>query len=58
MKAMDKAVQQFGGLDVLVNNASAISLTGKSSEFNITPSGPAMIGFLNFRYRGDYNEEV
>ncbi len=27
-KAVDSAVQQFGGIDILVNNASAISLTG------------------------------
>ena len=26
--AVDKAVEKFGGIDVLVNNASAISLTG------------------------------
>ncbi|XP_066471263.1 hydroxysteroid dehydrogenase-like protein 2 isoform X1 [Tiliqua scincoides] len=26
--AVDKAVQKFGGIDILVNNASAISLTG------------------------------
>ncbi len=26
--AVDKAVQRFGGIDILVNNASAISLTG------------------------------
>jgi len=27
-KAVDEAVQKFGGIDILVNNASAISLTG------------------------------
>ena len=26
--AVEKAVEQFGGIDILVNNASAISLTG------------------------------
>lgn len=26
--AVDEAVQKFGGIDILVNNASAISLTG------------------------------
>jgi len=26
--AVDKAVEVFGGIDILVNNASAISLTG------------------------------
>ena len=26
--AVENAVQKFGGIDVLVNNASAISLTG------------------------------
>jgi citronellol/citronellal dehydrogenase len=26
--AVDQAVKQFGGIDILVNNASAISLTG------------------------------
>ena len=26
--AVDKAVETFGGIDILVNNASAISLTG------------------------------
>ena len=26
--AVQKAVQKFGGIDILVNNASAISLTG------------------------------
>lgn len=26
--AVDKAVEKFGGIDILVNNASAISLTG------------------------------
>ena len=26
--AVEKAVQKFGGIDILVNNASAISLTG------------------------------
>ena len=26
--AMDEAVKQFGGIDILVNNASAIHLTG------------------------------
>ena len=26
--AMEQAVQKFGGIDILVNNASAISLTG------------------------------
>lgn len=29
--AFEKTIQQFGGLDVLVNNASAISLTGIST---------------------------
>ena len=29
--AVDNAVQQFGGIDILVNNASAISLTGTLS---------------------------
>ncbi|KFW01095.1 Hydroxysteroid dehydrogenase-like 2, partial [Fulmarus glacialis] len=28
IKAVEKAVQTFGGIDILVNNASAISLTG------------------------------
>ena len=27
-KAVDEAVKRFGGIDILVNNASAISLTG------------------------------
>jgi citronellol/citronellal dehydrogenase len=27
-KAMEDGVKQFGGIDILVNNASAISLTG------------------------------
>lgn len=27
-KAVDEAVKKFGGIDILVNNASAISLTG------------------------------
>ena len=27
-KSVEQAVQQFGGIDILVNNASAISLTG------------------------------
>lgn len=27
-EAVDGAVKQFGGIDVVVNNASAISLTG------------------------------
>ena len=27
-KAVQEAVKQFGGIDILVNNASAISLTG------------------------------
>lgn len=27
-KAVEEAVQKFGGIDILVNNASAISLTG------------------------------
>ena len=27
-KAVDEAVSKFGGLDILVNNASAIHLTG------------------------------
>lgn len=27
-KAVESAVQKFGGIDILVNNASAISLTG------------------------------
>lgn len=27
-KAVEDAVQKFGGIDILVNNASAISLTG------------------------------
>ena len=27
-KAVDEAVKTFGGIDILVNNASAISLTG------------------------------
>ena len=27
-KAVDQAAQKFGGIDILVNNASAISLTG------------------------------
>lgn len=26
--AVEKAVQKFGGIDIVVNNASAISLTG------------------------------
>ena len=26
--AVDQAVERFGGIDILVNNASAISLTG------------------------------
>ena len=26
--AVDSAVRQFGGIDIVVNNASAISLTG------------------------------
>ena len=26
--AVDEAVQKFGGIDILVNNASAINLTG------------------------------
>lgn len=26
--ALDKAAQQFGSIDILVNNASAISITG------------------------------
>jgi len=30
-KAVDQAVQRFGGIDILVNNASAISLTGTLS---------------------------
>jgi NAD(P)-dependent dehydrogenase (short-subunit alcohol dehydrogenase family) len=30
--AIQKAVQHFGGLDALVNNASAISLTGRSAQ--------------------------
>ena len=29
--AMDKTVAHFGGLDILVNNASAISLTGTTA---------------------------
>ena len=28
MASVENAVQQFGGIDILVNNASAISLTG------------------------------
>lgn len=27
-KAVEAAVKEFGGIDILVNNASAISLTG------------------------------
>ena len=27
-KAVEQAVEKFGGIDILVNNASAISLTG------------------------------
>ena len=27
-RAVDQAVEKFGGIDILVNNASAISLTG------------------------------
>lgn len=27
-KAVEQTVQKFGGIDILVNNASAISLTG------------------------------
>lgn len=27
-KAVEEAVKKFGGIDILVNNASAISLTG------------------------------
>lgn len=27
-EAVEKAVEKFGGIDILVNNASAISLTG------------------------------
>ena len=30
-KAVDQAVDKFGGIDVVVNNASAISLTGTAS---------------------------
>lgn len=26
--AIDKAVEKFGGIDIVINNASAISLTG------------------------------
>jgi citronellol/citronellal dehydrogenase len=29
-KAIDAAVKTFGGIDIVVNNASAISLTGTS----------------------------
>jgi len=29
-KAVQSAVEKFGGIDILVNNASAISLTGTS----------------------------
>jgi len=28
LRAVDQAVEKFGGIDILVNNASAISLTG------------------------------
>lgn len=27
-QAVDKAVERFGGIDIVVNNASAINLTG------------------------------
>ena len=27
-KAVDQAVEKFGGIDIVINNASAISLTG------------------------------
>jgi len=30
-QAVDAAVQKFGGIDILVNNASAISLTGTAA---------------------------
>lgn len=33
--AFDKTLQKFGGLDVLVNNASAISLTGLFTSDNL-----------------------
>ena len=30
-RAVEQAVEKFGGIDVLVNNASAISITGTVS---------------------------
>ena len=34
-RAVSQAVTQFGGIDILINNASAISLTGMSHYFII-----------------------
>ena len=35
MDAVATSVAEFGGLDILVNNASAISLTGKFFRWNL-----------------------
>ena len=45
--SVEQTVKHFGGIDILINNASAISLTGTQAETNVLLILWKKIGVLN-----------
>jgi NAD(P)-dependent dehydrogenase (short-subunit alcohol dehydrogenase family) len=49
LRAMEDGAKKFGGIDILINNASAISLTG--TEFSLIISFLLLIVFIKVHWR-------